>query len=90
MSKFGILLDAETIQFEQHCALQSLLFLHEIFDKEIMAVEQNGGRASAAFLQTLADAMHSSAVSLVRANQELKTAVEEEYEKRRKDRYENN
>ena len=84
MSKFGLLLDAETIHFEQHCAIQSLMLLHELFDKEIIAVEQNGGRASAGYLKTLADAMYGSAISLLRANENLKEAVEEEYEKRKK------
>ena len=84
MSQFKILLDTETIQFEQHCAIQSLMLLLELLDKEIIAVDQNGGRVSPGYLQTLADAIYSAAVSLLRSNENLKAAVEAECEKRKK------
>ena len=88
MSQFGILMDAETVQIELHCAVQCLLLLCEEFDREIRAVERNGGRASSDYLQTLSDAVHCVSGSLHRTDEELKAAVEEEYERERREQNE--
>ena len=84
MSKFGILIDTENTQFSLRCSIDALLFLHELLEEDLAAAEKNGGRASIGYLRRLADAMYSVILSIYNSNQELKEAVDEEYEKRKK------
>ena len=77
MSKLGILLDAETIQYEQRCAISNLNLLQDLFDQEIATI------MSTDYLQELSCALCCVSNALRRANQELMEAVEDEYEKRK-------
>ena len=84
MSQFGILLDAETIQCEQQCAISNLNLLQDLFEREITALERSKTIVSTDYLQELAYALCCVSTALQRANEKLKAAVEEESQKRKK------
>ena len=83
MSKLGILLDAETIQYEQRCAISNVNLLQDLFDQEIAAMAKTKTIMCTDYLQELSCALCCVSNALRRANQELMEAVEDEYEKRK-------
>lgn len=83
MSQYGLLMDAESIQYEQQCAIRNLCLLHDLLWEDIMSLEAHGALAGVGHLQTLAEAMSSVATSLSRSNELLRDAVDNEYKKRK-------
>ncbi len=83
MSQFGLLMDAERIQYEQQCAIRCLSFLHELLEQDIMALEASGAPVAIGHLRELEEAIYSAAGTLFRLNQELGETVEEEFKRRR-------
>ena len=83
MSVFGLLIDAEQIQYDQQCAIRCLSFLHDLLLDDIMFLEASGAPVATGHLQELGEAMYSVGGTLFRLNQALAGAVEEEYQKRR-------
>lgn len=87
MSKTRFLMDAETAQHDQSCALHNFGFLHEALDNEIDALRGTKAETcvSIDYLQSIADAMFSVYGTMYRNNQQLKQAVEEEFARREED-----
>lgn len=83
MSQFGLLVDAEQLQYDQQCAIRNLLLLHELLDQDIIALETSGAPIPAGRFRELWEAMCSAAGTLSRLNQELGEAVEEEFKRNR-------
>ena len=83
MGKYGFLIEAESIQFEQHCAIKALEIVAAALEREIRAIKQAGGFVSADYLQDLSDALYSVSGTLDDLNLKLGTAVDEKYERRR-------
>ena len=85
MSKFGFLLEAETIQFQQKCALTALRIIQSDFSDEVAAIERSNALSMVGDLQDLSDAVYIVADLLDDLNQKLKEAVDEEYKNRKKE-----
>ena len=83
MSKFGLLLEAENIQYDQKCALTTLGIIQEKLEKELMSIEQAGALKAVGCLQDLADAIYIISTVLSKQNEKLREAVEEEYRNRK-------
>lgn len=83
MSKFELLLEAETIQFQQKCALAALGVIQSDLADEIATIERFKAFPMAGHLQDLSDAVYIIADLLGGLNQKLKEAVDEEYKNRR-------
>ena len=87
MSKFGFLLETETIQFQQKCALTALRIIQSDFFDEVAAIERSKGLSMVGHLQDLSDAVYIVADLLDDLNQKLKEAVDEEYKNRKKNNH---
>ena len=85
MSKFGLLLDAETIQHRQKYALTTLEIIRSSLDEEITSIKLSGGLASVGFLQDLSNAIYIITMMLFDQNEQLKEAVDVEYKKRKEE-----
>ncbi len=82
MSKYGLLMDAEEITMEVGCALKGLRIIREQLKDELFSIKKSGIFPGVGYMQTLCDAMYSSAQMLELLNERLSEVVEEEYRKR--------
>lgn len=83
MRNFGLLMEAESIQFEQRCAIKALRLVVDALEREVAAIKQAGGFVSTDYLQDLSDALYSVFGTLDDLNLRLETVVDKEYERRR-------
>lgn len=85
MRKFGLLMEAESIQIELRCAIKVLRLVVDVLEREVVAIKQADGFVSADYLQDLSDALYSVFGTLDDLNLKLETVVDEEYNKRKSD-----
>ena len=84
MSKLGLLLEAENIQYHQKCALTTLGIIQSSLDEEVTSIERSGALTSVGYLQDLSNAIYIVSTILDDLNEKLKVAVDEEYRNRKK------
>lgn len=82
MLKFGLLMETESIQFEQECAIKALGILVHDLEREIAAIKKEGFMP-VDYLQDLSDALYSVYGTVDALSLKLKEAVDEEYQKRK-------